>query len=141
MHEIEREHLDRIKRQDVDQVLQTYARLLGEFDVEFLVLFGSRARGDHSVDSDVDIAMVLSSVSSVRKASRDQYSRLVTVAWDLELETGLSFNPILIPLAEYNDPSLFTNPRLIENIKREGKVFWTKPLPMDDDPHVDDPTP
>jgi predicted nucleotidyltransferase len=126
MHEAERELQELIKRQDVDQLCQRYAQLLSDFDVEFLVLYGSRARGDHSVYSDIDIAVVLSTLPNDHNARTDVLLGLGDLAWDIELETGLVISPMPISMAEYNDPELFSNPRLIENMKREGRVFWRK---------------
>ena len=51
----------------MDHVLNDIAAIGAEFGVRGIVLFGSRARGDHSLKSDYDIA-VLGSLTEAEKA-------------------------------------------------------------------------
>ena len=70
------------------------ARLRRELDPEVVILFGSRARGDHRADSDYDLLVVsdrFQSVPWVQRASR------ITLLWDLPLDV----EPICLTPAEY----------------------------------------
>lgn len=87
------------------------------FDVEGAYLFGSRARQDHRPDSDADVAILL----------RGQHQRflhtklaMADIAYDVLLETGIDISPLPVWLDEWEHPETWSNPRLLENIAREG---------------------
>jgi predicted nucleotidyltransferase len=63
-------------------------RLERRFDDRFvaLYLFGSRARGDHDPDSDVDVAVIL---DQKMPRSYPAKSQLLDDTYELMLETGL----------------------------------------------------
>ena len=52
-----------------DNVLNEIIRISKEYNLEKVVLFGSRARGDNSHVSDYDIAVFDNSLSDIEKAS------------------------------------------------------------------------
>jgi uncharacterized protein len=64
--------------------------------VEGVVLFGSRARGDASPDSDYDVAVVLKDLS----LSRDVRRRLADAAWEHVVE-GYAIVPIALTADEF----------------------------------------
>jgi antitoxin ChpS len=84
-----------------------------------LVLFGSRARGDHGPESDLDVAVVTDRMVGGRAAMA---GALADLAFDILLETGVLVAPLPITQAEWNDPARFSNPRLIEAILTEGRA-------------------
>jgi predicted nucleotidyltransferase len=92
-------------------------RITAKFDVLDLILFGSRARGDHDRGSDADVAVLL----------RGDHQRLLPTklamadeAFDVLLETGLHIQPLPIWEDQWADPDHYSNPRLLKNIAREG---------------------
>jgi len=101
-----------------EHAARAFMRLIEEkyHPVEALV-YGSRARGTHKPDSDADIAVIL-------KGRRgDRYKVLGPMsdaAYDVMMETGIHIQPLPLWEAELKRPELFSNPALIENIKREG---------------------
>lgn len=52
----------------MDYVLYKIKDIASKYDVEKVVLFGSRARGDNSLTSDYDIAVFDNKLSSIDKA-------------------------------------------------------------------------
>lgn len=50
-----------------DLVLNEIARVAQQFDVDRVLLYGSRARGDHSLASDYDVAIFGDHLSAVDK--------------------------------------------------------------------------
>jgi predicted nucleotidyltransferase len=85
--------------------------------VKAAILFGSRARGTHRSDSDVDIAVLL---RGPRGKVIDTSLDLADIAFDVLLDTGIYIQPIPIWESEWEHPETHPNPRLLENIRREG---------------------
>ena len=77
----------KIERVTVEAFLR---RLSGSYDVAQAVLFGSRARGDHRVDSDLDLALVL---NGQRGNFIETKLAMADVAFDVLLETGILVQP------------------------------------------------
>jgi uncharacterized protein len=92
-------------------------RATARYSVRSAVLFGSRARGTHRSDSDVDVAIVL----------QGQHGKLIEtslemadIAFELLLETNVYIQPLPIWEDEWDHPETHSNPRLVENIRRDG---------------------
>lgn len=106
----------------VDTGLQRALALFAEkarstFQVERVLLFGSRARGDAGLDSDVDVAVILLGQRG------DIYRvgiQLADLAFDVLMETGQIIAPTPIWEEDWDHPEDYTNPRFIENVRREG---------------------
>jgi predicted nucleotidyltransferase len=97
-----------------DPVLSRFRAALNEVygtNIERVVLFGSRARGDARSDSDYDIAVFLKSLPD-RWAELDRMADLGVRFID---ETGAFFDAKPYPAAAYLDPS-----PLMHEIRREG---------------------
>lgn len=81
------------------------------------VVFGSHARGEDREDSDVDVAVILADMSDSRL---DTKLALADIAYDVLLETGVLIQPTPLSEDEWQNPARHPNPRLVENIRREG---------------------
>jgi predicted nucleotidyltransferase len=97
-------------REFVRQVSQRYS-------VKAALLFGSRARGTHRADSDVDVAVLL---RGARGKLMDTSLEMADIAFDVLLETNVYIQPLPIWESEWEHPETHSNPRLLENIRREG---------------------
>lgn len=84
------------------------------------ILFGSHARGDADDDSDVDVAVVLEGRPG---DALDAVMELSEIAYDVLLETGVLIQPVPLRLEEWDHPERHANPRLLDNIRREGRVL------------------
>jgi predicted nucleotidyltransferase len=87
------------------------------FPVKAALLFGSRARGDHRPDSDVDVAIIL---PGSRKDYYDTKMDLTDIAFDNMLKTGVLVQAWPFWEAELKEPDKHPNPEIIGNIMREG---------------------
>lgn len=90
------------------QVLQT----LGQEVISFL-LFGSRARGEGTEDSDVDILVLL------KKWDRQDHDKVIDIASDLFLEFEINISPLVmsqVQFQELNERELL----LAREIKADG---------------------
>jgi predicted nucleotidyltransferase len=81
------------------------------------MLFGSQARGSTHIGSDTDVAVLLSGKPGDFVATK---LALDDVAYDVLLESGIRIQPLPIWEGEWAHPEQYSNPRLLENIAREG---------------------
>jgi predicted nucleotidyltransferase len=98
-------------------VEQFRQRIGADFAAKALIVFGSRARGDHRPDSDADVAVLL---EGAHQPFLDTKLRMSDVAYDVLLDTGINISPIPIWMDEWEDPQSYINPALLANIAREG---------------------
>ncbi len=100
------------------RVTEAFLRKLpGTYDVEQAILFGSRARGDHNPDSDLDLALLL---KGERRDIFDTKLDLAGIAFDVLIETGILVQPFPLWDGDLAHPERFTNPSIIQNIAAEG---------------------
>ncbi len=92
-------------------------RISSQYDVAGFILFGSRARDDFRPDSDADVAVLI-------KGSHGDFVTtklaMADIAFDVLLNTGIRIQPFPIWEDEWEHPESYPNPRLLENIGREG---------------------
>jgi uncharacterized protein len=88
-----------------------------KYQISESFLYGSRARGDFRPDSDADIAVVLNGAPGDRLAIAGE---MADVAFDVMMDTGVLVEALPLWEPEFAHPETFRNPRLIENIRREG---------------------
>ena len=87
-------------------------RLLGDELLEAR-LYGSRARGEGDAESDVDVALVVTS------AGRERRDRLIDLAFDIQLKTGVEIAPSVVARSRLDE--LRARERLIARaIDEEG---------------------
>lgn len=98
-------------------VQQFRHRLEADFAAKELIVFGSRARGDHRPDSDADVAVLL---DGAHKPFLDTKLKMSDAAYDVLLDTGINISPLPVWLDEWEHPETYVNPVLLANIAREG---------------------
>ena len=91
-----------IKKQVLDEILM----LAEKNNIEKVILFGSRARGDYRKTSDIDLAVSGGSVARFQADIEEEVSTL------------LSFDIV--------DMDGSVQEELVDSIKREGKVLYEK---------------
>lgn len=92
-------------------------KVAGQYNLVGAILFGSRARGTFFPESDADIAVLLHGVPGRRV---DAALDMADIAFDVMLETGVLVEAIPFWEDEWEHPERFSNPALIENIRRDG---------------------
>jgi len=93
-----------------------------------LVVFGSRARGDATAESDLDIAVVLSDERIDRLREK---MILAGIAYDAIVETGIHVQPWPFGAAEWRNPNENPNPSLVLAARRDGR--WVAKVDSADD--------
>jgi predicted nucleotidyltransferase len=81
-----------------------------------LYLFGSRARGDFSPFSDVDLAIVVDESIDVSSETVP----LSAAAYDILVETGAEIQPWAFHESEWADPTKSSSPGLLRSAKRDS---------------------
>jgi len=104
-------HLTQSQHQALAELKQ---RLLDDFDVENLVLYGSVARGEADGESDIDL-LVLTSDS----LSRSERHRITDTVFEVNLEHGTNFSTLVVTQASWESGAVSVLP-LREEIAREG---------------------
>jgi len=92
-------------------------RIAGRYPLAGARLYGSRARGDGDKYSDADLAVFL---KGPRGDAMSAGVEMAGVAFDVLLETEILVSPLPIWEDEWEHPERYSNPRLLENIRREG---------------------
>ena len=89
-------------------------RLLG------LYLFGSRARGDHTPESDVDVAVIL---ADSRMDFWREKMALADLAYEPIAASGVHVQGWPVERSAWDQPDTHRNPSLIRAMRRDGKVI------------------
>lgn len=102
-------------RECLQRLQQEYGR-----EVLSVKLYGSKARGDHHADSDLDLLV------RVRQDNRQAYSNLYAIASDIEVKYDLILGMMLVGPTHYELMRRLGEP-LYRNVLREGVELWTRP--------------
>ena len=73
------------------------AILREQFDVEQVILFGSKARGDDRSDSDIDLLVLTR--GTVSNTKEDE---ITDALFDLQLQLGVVISTLIVPAAEWD---------------------------------------
>jgi predicted nucleotidyltransferase len=92
-------------------------RMARQYDMAGAILFGSRARQTHRLDSDADVAILL---RGAHQRFLPTKLAMADVAFDVLLETGINISPLPVWMDEWEHPETYSNPLLLKNIAREG---------------------
>jgi Nucleotidyltransferase domain len=110
------DHLDPGTRLLLLQLEEQLAKLFGP-RLRGLILFGSRARGDHGEDSDADVAVILAGPVENRFSLK---SAIIDETYELFLESGILIQPWPIEEGWLDDPEEAPAPHIVRAILREG---------------------
>ena len=104
-----------------ERAVRTFLERISErYAVAGARLYGSRARADHRPDSDADLAVLL---KGPHGDSIEVGVDMAGVAFDVLLDTEIFVSPMPIWEDDWSHPENFSNPRLLENIRRDGIEF------------------
>jgi uncharacterized protein len=109
--------MNRIDRQTADAVRRFVAAIADQFEMAGAIVYGSRARGTHTPDSDADVAILLKGGHKPRLSTT---LTMADAAFDILLETGVNISPLPVWIDEWDHPETHSNPALIKNIANEG---------------------
>jgi hypothetical protein len=105
------------ERKALDDYIAAVRAHYGDRLVDILV-FGSRARGDHRPDSDADIAVVLRDGDW---GFWDEQMNLAGLAYEVLLDHGLFIQPWPVSRTAWETPASSPKRRFIETVRRDAR--------------------
>lgn len=105
-----------IDRESEDAVRLYIDLIKHKFEIIEVHVFGSRARGTHRPDSDLDFAIIVEEKPSGLKPT----FYLADEAYRVMEMTGIVMSAVLVAKSEWLHPETAYNRWLIETIRREG---------------------
>lgn len=88
-----------------------------------LVLFGSRARGDHQPDSDADIAMIYQGVMTEPGLRQKIAMAASKPAWQVMTQTMIHIQPFPVWQAELDQGGAQNGMWILDNIREDGVLL------------------
>lgn len=92
-----------------------------QIDIEYIYLFGSRARGEGDIESDIDIAVIVKGRKKIKEITRWAINSSIRIAEELDVNGELVLSPIII-----NESLLKTDMGIGKRIREEGILLWSK---------------
>jgi uncharacterized protein len=97
-----------------EAVLQKFRSLLSRrIHVNQLILFGSRARGDADLDSDMDVLVV------IEELDREAEEYISDCAWEAGFDRGIVVVPVVFTRHEWEE-GLEHHSLLVQAVEKEG---------------------
>ena len=90
--------------------------LKSEFSVSKVILFGSKARGDHDEHSDIDLLVIASKLLHWKEEKA-----IVGALFDIGMEYNVIFSPLFTSVDEWEN-GIFTEFPVYQEISRDGAV-------------------
>ncbi len=90
-------------------------------DIESIYLFGSRAKGEGRIESDIDIAVIVKNKEVLKGITRKVIELSITVEEELHVSGELTLSPIVL-----KQSLLKTNIGIGKTIREEGILLWSK---------------
>jgi len=102
----------------VEAAVRKFISLISaRYDIERVIVYGSRARGDHREDSDIDVAVLLRGEPQSRFRVMND---MTDSAFDVLNTTDLLVSPVPFWSDEWANPENSSSQILMRNIQREG---------------------
>lgn len=102
----------------IDRFIQT---ITGSKDIESIYLFGSRARGKGSIESDIDIAVIVKDKERIKRITSLVVDLSIKIEEEMDVSGELLLSPIVI-----DESLLKARLGIGKIIKEEGILLWSK---------------
>ncbi|KJS14904.1 MAG: DNA polymerase III subunit beta [Peptococcaceae bacterium BRH_c4b] len=109
--------LTREEKKAIDKILQHISNVCHDQLVS-VILYGSKARGDFTTESDIDLLVL---VRNRQNVSRD---KIYDFLLDDEIDYSLNFSLSIYEAAEFQRLASINVPFAL-NVMKEGEVLWT----------------
>jgi len=100
-----------------NEAIEAAIRMLKiEFSVVKVILFGSKARGDHDEHSDIDLLVISSKLLHWKEEKA-----IIGALFDIGMEYNVIFSPLFTSVDEWKN-GIFTEFPVYQEISRDGAV-------------------
>jgi predicted nucleotidyltransferase len=107
--------LNEIEKKAVDELIEKLKESYGENLVK-VILYGSKARGDSTEDSDIDIMVVLQDF----KNKVEEIKKISAIVSSIDLIYDVFLSPVILRKKDYETGNLL----LVRNVIKEGFDLW-----------------
>ena len=105
-----------LMKNESEAIEAAISMLKSEFSVSKVILFGSKARGDHDEHSDIDLLVVASKLLHWKEEKA-----IVEALFDIGMEYDVIFSPLFTSVDEWEN-GIFTEFPVYQEISRDGAV-------------------
>ena len=105
-----------LMKNESDAIKAAIKILKSEFSVSKVILFGSKARGDHDEHSDIDLLVVASKLLHWKEEKA-----IVGALFDIGMKYDVIFSPLFTFVDEWEN-GIFTKFPVYQEISRDGAV-------------------
>jgi uncharacterized protein len=105
-----------LMKNETEAIEAAIRMLKSEFSVSKVILFGSKARGDHDEHSDIDLLVVASKLLHWKEEKA-----IVGALFDIGMEYNVIFSPLFTSVDEWEN-GVFTEFPVYQEISRDGAV-------------------
>lgn len=105
-------YLNRIEKKVIKSFVEKLRENIGD-EILKIMLFGSKARGDFSRDSDIDIFVL------VKEKNQELRDKIGDITADYIYDYDIPLSPVLYDIDEYNQNSKLGS-FFFENVEKEG---------------------
>ena len=112
--EVRKKRLEQREETAIEEASRT---LRSQFSVEEIILFGSKARGDHDVFSDIDLLLV-----TTKPLHWKEEKAIVEILFDIGMTYDVIFTPLFVSREEWQG-GLFEQFPIYAEILRDGAVI------------------
>ena len=105
-----------LMKNESDAIKAAIKMLKSEFSIAKVILFGSKARGDHNEHSDIDLLVVASKLLHWKEEKA-----IIGALFDIGMEYNVIFSPLFTFSDEWEE-GIFTAFPVYQEISRDGAV-------------------
>jgi len=105
-----------LMKNETEAIKAAIRMLKSEFSVSKVILFGSKARGDHDEHSDIDLLVVASSLLHWKEEKA-----IVGALFDIGMKYDVIFSPLFTSVDEWEN-GIFAEFPVYREISRDGAV-------------------
>jgi len=105
-----------LMKNESDAIKAAIRMLKSEFSVSKVILYGSKARGDHDEHSDIDLLVVASKLLHWKEEKA-----IVGALFDIGMEYNVIFSSLFTSVDEWEN-GIFTEFPVYQEISRDGAV-------------------
>ena len=114
MKEIDQAHL---REPDRRMAVEASRAIKARLPVEQVILFGSKARGDDTRDSDMDLLVLISG-----ERPPDASHRVWEALWDVQMRYAVGLSPLVVSADQWRE-GLYQATLFKDEIERDGVVL------------------